>query len=127
MTRLSPLQGELQLQIMSVVWELGEASVEEVRSGLPRRSRGAYTTVQTVLNRLVERGLLKRSKRGRQMLYVPRVSEAEYLSQSIRTTLSSASQDARQVALAHLLGSLDSGELSDLKKIARQIERGRKG
>lgn len=125
MTKLSPLQGELQLLVVSAVWKLGEASVEQVRKALPERSRGAYTTVQTVLNRLAERGLLERIRRGNQIFYVPVVSEAEYLSRSIETTLSSASADARQVALAHLLGSLESGELSDLKKLARRIERGR--
>lgn len=126
MAKLGPLQGELQLQVMSAVWGLGEAGVEQVRGALPVRSRGAYTTVQTVLNRLAERGLLERVRRGNQIIYAPKVTEAEYLSRSIETTLSSASDDARQVALAQLLGNLDRGELSDLRRLARQVERGRR-
>lgn len=51
------LQGELQLEVMRVLWRLGRpGSVEDVRSSLPQRQRGAYTTVQTVLNRLAEEG-----------------------------------------------------------------------
>ena len=121
-----PIQGELQLQVMSVLWRLGEANVEQVRTALPKRSRGAYTTVQTVLNRLVERGLLVRHKQGNSYLYAPKLTESEYLSRSIERTLSAASAEARQVALAELIGNLDQGELSDLRKLARKIEKGRK-
>lgn len=112
---------------MTVLWRLGEASVEQVRTGLPKKSRGAYTTVQTVLNRLVDRGLLTRVKSGKGYVYEPKVSESEYLSRSIEHTLSGASSEARQVALAQLLGNLDRNELSDLRKIAKQIDQGRKG
>ena len=107
------------------MWRLGEASVEQVRTALPKRSRGAYTTVQTVLNRLVDRGLLARNKIGNSFVYAPRLTESEYLSRSIEHTLSAASAEARQVALAELIGSLDQGELSDLRKLARKIEKGR--
>lgn len=121
-----PIQGELQLHCMTALWRLGEANVEQVRTALPKRSRGAYTTVQTVLNRLVERGLLSRTKTGNSYTYKPLVSESEYLSRSIEHTLSGASAEVRQVALAQLLGGLDQGEWSDLRKLARKIERGRK-
>lgn len=110
---------------MTALWRLGEASVEQVRMALPPKSRGAYTTVQTVLNRLVERGLLSRTKSGKGYSYRPKVTESEYLSRSIAHTLSSASAEARQVALAQLLGNLDRGELSDLRRLARQIDQGR--
>jgi predicted transcriptional regulator len=57
--------GDLQAQIMTVLWRLESGTVEQVRSGLPARYRGAYTTVQTVLNRLAERGST-RSQQTRQ-------------------------------------------------------------
>ena len=122
---LGPLQGELQLQIMSVMWRLGEANVEQVRGALPKRARSAYTTVQTVLNRLAERGLLARNKQGNMIVYSPSMTEGEYLSRTIERTLSTASDEARQVALAQLIGNLESGELSGLRKLARKIESGR--
>lgn len=126
MAKDGPLQGELQLQVMATVWKLGEGTVEQVRGALPKRSRGAYTTVQTVLNRLAERGLLERSKRANQVVYSPAITEAEYLSRTIESTLASASSEARQVALANLLGGLDRAELADVREHARRIERERK-
>ncbi len=85
---------------MAALWRLEAGTVEEVRAALPPRYRGAYTTVQTVLNRLAERGMLSRQKRGNALEYRPRMTEGEYLSSTIRQALASASSDARQAALA---------------------------
>lgn len=128
MSDLKPIQGELQAQIMAVVWRLGSGTVEEVRSALPPRYRAAYTTIQTVLNRLADRRMLARSKDGRMIVYRPKVSEADYVSRSIEQTLAGASVDARQAALAKLIGELDASELSDLQQLARGLdkERGRR-
>ena len=113
--------GELQTQVMSAMWRLGAGTVEQVRSELPPRYHGAYTTVQTVLNRLAERGLLLRNKAGNAIEYRPTVSEADYLSRSIARTLAGASNDARQSALARLIADLDQGELSELQRLAREV------
>ena len=117
-TRIS---GELQTQLMAALWRLGAGTVEQVRSEIPPRYRGAYTTVQTVLNRLAERGLLSRQKVGNAIEYRPKVSEADYLLRSIASTLSGASVRARQVALARLIADLDKEELSELQRLAGEV------
>ena len=120
MAGVTPIQGELQTQVMAALWRLGTGTVEQVRSELPSRYRGAYTTVQTVLNRLAERGLLSRAREGRGIVYRPEVSEADYLSRTIRHTLAGASNDARQAALANIIGGLDARELSEVQKLAKE-------
>jgi predicted transcriptional regulator len=126
MADVTPLTGDLQMQVMSTVWRLGSATVEQVRSALPARYRGAHSTIQTVMNRLAERGLLSRHKAGNAIEYRPRLSEAEYLSRSISQTLAGASMDARQAALAQLVGNLDNGELADLQQLAREMGKKRR-
>lgn len=106
---------------MSALWRLGEGTVPQVRAALPARHRSAYTTVQTVLNRLAGRGLLTRTKAGKQIIYTPGLSEAGYISRSIETTLAGASTEARQAVLANLVGQLDKSELSELQALAREI------
>ena len=122
MPNMTPIQGELQGQIMGALWRLGAGTVEQVRAELPSRYRGAYTTVQTVLNRLAERGLLDRAREGRGIVYRPAMSEAEYLSGTIRRTLAGASSDARQAALASILGGLGPDELSNLQELAQEAQ-----
>jgi predicted transcriptional regulator len=126
-TEPATIHGDLQVQIMAALWRLGSGTVEQVRAALPERYRGAYTTVQTVLNRLSERGLLAREKQGKQIVYRPAVTEAEYISGSIARTLAAASADARQTALARLIGELDPAELSDLRNLAGELDQRRRG
>jgi predicted transcriptional regulator len=122
------LQGELQMEVMRALWRRGRASnVDDVRDDLPGRHRGAYTTVQTVLNRLAERGLLVRQRQGKAIFYAPKLSEAEYYSLSVRQTLAGASEDVRRNALAQLVGELPPGELSEIEALAREVAGRRKG
>lgn len=120
------IQGDLQAQIMTALWRLESGTVEQVRSGLPARYRGAYTTVQTVLNRLAERGLLVRSKRGNAIVYTPKLTEAEYVSRSIEETLAGASSHARQAAIAQLISDLDRDEITALRRRGRDLARKRR-
>ncbi len=110
---------------MRVVWRLEGGSVEDVRQGLPPKHRGAYNTVQTVLNRLVERGLLRRDKQGKAFFYAPAVSEADYVAKSLDHTLSGASAEARRLALANLVGGIDPSEMREITSLAGSISRKR--
>ena len=111
---------------MTALWRLESGTVEQVRSALPARYRSAYTTVQTVLNRLAERGFLARKRDGQAIVYRPKISEAEYLSRTIQHTLASASPDARQAALAQLISGLADGERADLQRLTDEVDAARK-
>lgn len=54
---------KLELEIMGAVWALGPASVREIQEHLPERKRPAYTTVQTIIYRLEEKGAVRRVKK----------------------------------------------------------------
>lgn len=126
MAPITPLQGDLQIQVMTVMWRLDEATVDAVRQALPARYRGAYTTIQTVLNRLVERGLLKRHKVGNVVHYTPTVSEAGYVSATVEHALSGASTRAREVVLAQLIGGIDDAQLEALRRLSKDIDQHKK-
>lgn len=110
---------------MAALWRLGEATVEDIRQAQPDSRRSAYTTVQTVMNRLAERGLLERELRGSAYLYRPRFAEADYLSQAISERLAGASPEVRREALVNLVGSLDPGELDEVARYANRVRRAR--
>jgi predicted transcriptional regulator len=52
-----------ELEVMGVLWELGSASVRELQERLPEGKRPAYTTVQTIVYRLEEKGAVRRVKK----------------------------------------------------------------
>jgi BlaI family penicillinase repressor len=53
----------LELEVMGAVWALGSASVREIQEQLPELKRPAYTTVQTIIYRLEEKGAVRRVKK----------------------------------------------------------------
>ena len=64
MTKEKPVKlTKLELEIMGAVWALGSASVRELQEQLPERKRPAYTTVQTIIYRLEEKGAVRRVKK----------------------------------------------------------------
>ena len=64
-------------QIMQVLWELGEATVHDVREGLAD-PKPARTTVATVLTILENKNFASRTVKGRINLYMPLVSKEVY-------------------------------------------------
>jgi predicted transcriptional regulator len=119
------VRGDLQAEIMAIVWRLGEARVDDVRDQQPARQRSAYNTIQTVMNRLVERGLLERERHGHAFHYRARMSEEEYLARTIGDRLADASPTARRAALLKLVDSLEPSELEDVARQAERVARGR--
>ena len=63
----------LELRCLQALWVLGEANVRDVQQALEDRKL-AYTTVMTVLDRLVRRGGVERRKMGRAFIYAPVLS-----------------------------------------------------
>ena len=68
-------RGERELDVLEALWILDRpATVGEVRDALEARGKAlAYTTVQTMLNRLVAKGSLERDERERAHRYAPRL------------------------------------------------------
>ena len=54
---------KFELQLLEKLWNLGPSSVREIQESLPEEHRPAYTTVQTMIYRLEEKGAVKRVKK----------------------------------------------------------------
>jgi BlaI family transcriptional regulator, penicillinase repressor len=64
-----------ELEIMEILWKLGEASVREVQDAIQERRRPAYTTVQTILSRLEEKKAVRRTRKiGNALLFEPLIA-----------------------------------------------------
>ena len=118
-------RGDLQAEVMAAVWRLGEAKVEDIRALQPARRRSAYTTIQTVLNRLTERGLLARRRDGNAFIYRARLDEAEYLARSIGGRLRLVSPQTRQAVLLNLVDEMSEAEARAVANYAKRVRRAR--
>lgn len=114
--------GELETEVMSIIWEKGEATVQDVKEALAPTRPLAYTTVMTVMSRLAEKGMLVRHKEGRAYVYTPADSQANVAGSLLRTLVQRFYEGAAANAIAHLLESetdLDEAELNRLEDLIR--------
>jgi predicted transcriptional regulator len=118
-------RGDLQAEVMAALWRLGEAKVDDVRAQLSRPDL-AYTTVHTVLKRLMDQGLVDRTADERGLVYRPRHEEAEYLANSFSERLIASSPKVRREALTNLVDKLDASELEEVARYADRIQRERR-
>jgi predicted transcriptional regulator len=118
--------GELEAAIMTFLWARGAATVREVVEALAARRPIAYTTVMTVMQRLVAKGLLARSAAGRRHVYRPAVSRAAFLGAVSGRIVQELVADFGDVALAQFLRALDDVDperLAALRRLAAEEER----
>jgi predicted transcriptional regulator len=119
--RSNPL-GNLETDVMGVVWELGRASVQDVKDNLEPRRKLAYTTVMTVMSRLAEKGMLKRQKEGRAYVYTPAASREKVAGSLLRSMVNQLYDGATGQAVAQLLNTdakVDDDELERLERLIR--------
>jgi predicted transcriptional regulator len=114
-------RGDLQAEVMAAVWRLGEATVEQVRAVQPTEGRSVYTTIQTVLNRLVDRGFLSRAKEGRRFVYRARADQIDYLTRTIGDRLGRASPEARRSVLMNMVEELEPEDQEELARFAERM------
>ena len=73
-----------ELQVMEILWQSGKAyDVHEIVECYPE-PKPAYTTISTIVRLLAMKGFVGHKKgNGKQHLYFPQISKAEYISQSV--------------------------------------------
>ena len=111
-----------ELEILETLWREGEVTLSEAHRALPRKI--GYTTVQTRLNRLVEKGLARRST-DRPARYQAAVSQREVSAGQLDLLLERVSGGNVVPLVAHLVEdrSLTHEEIEQLKKLIDEAER----
>lgn len=77
----------LELLCLNALWTLGEGNVRDVLRLVAQTRPLAYTTIMTVLERLVRKGRIARRKAGRAFVYSPATSRDELRRTAIRELL----------------------------------------
>jgi predicted transcriptional regulator len=76
-----------ETEILRLVWELNEATVQQIRDQLPSDRSLAYNTVQTLLCRLEQKGYLKHRLKGRAHVFSALVKPREVIKTTVRDFL----------------------------------------
>lgn len=81
-----PTAGELRL--LQILWDIGEATVEDVVNAHPARERPNYKTTQTLLRIMEQKGFISHETKGRVFVFRPLISRRAIDHRSVQALLS---------------------------------------
>lgn len=120
----SPMPTDAELQVLTVLWRAGEATVREVHEALAHET--GYTTTLKVLQVMAQKGLVERDESNRSHVYRARVREEPTRRKLVRELADLAfSGSAARLALAALSSQRASPEeLAEVRELLGRLEEG---
>ena len=112
---------DLQLAIIRVLWDKGEASAAEVQLAMKRSRPLAITTVSTLLARLEKKGIITHRNAGRTFVYRARVSELDMRRKAISGVIRNLFGGNPSEVVGQILSERDVSE-EDLERMRRMIQ-----
>jgi predicted transcriptional regulator len=120
---------KLEHQIMEALWSRGAASVREILEAFPEKGRPAYTTVQTMVYRLEEKGAIRRTRKiGNAHIFEAVISRASAQRRLIDELLAFFGGSSQPV-VAHLIesGNLTLDDVKEAEQLLLKLKSGRSG
>jgi predicted transcriptional regulator len=112
---------ETELELMTILWKLGQGSVADVIANLSAGRDLAYTSVSTILRILEQKGVLTTRKEGRGHIYIPQISKSDYESKTVKHVIDRVFDGAPSALVRQLLDSVDLKD-SDIQEIKKLID-----
>ena len=115
-----PALSPSETEILRLVWQIGQATVQEVCDKLPAKRKIAYATVQTLLRRLVEAEHLKHDIRGKAHVFFAAVKKEQVVKRSVGDFLDRLFGGDPIPLIQYLAehGQISTDDIEQLKKLA---------
>ncbi|MCM3786122.1 BlaI/MecI/CopY family transcriptional regulator [Neobacillus mesonae] len=118
--------GPLEAKIMDVLWNYESLSIKDVQVKLGEDKAINFNTVMTVMNRLVDKGVLLKSLQGRTSIYTPAQSREEFMTtQSKELTLELMDQFG-SIAVTHMLDAVEEADPELIRRLEQKIKQWKK-
>lgn len=116
---------ESELEILSILWDKGNASVREVHEVVQLTKDVGYTTTLKLMQIMHEKGLVSRNETAKTHIYTPAFAkekaQEQYISKMIKTLFSGNSAQLVLQALGNHQSSQE--ELAEIKSLIEEIEK----
>ncbi|CAM3969171.1 CopY family transcriptional regulator [Lederbergia lenta] len=114
--------GPLEAKIMDILWDGTEMAIKEVQHVLEREKATNFNTVMTVMNRLVEKGILHKRIEGRKSLYKPIHSREVFLHTQSKEMTHELMNEFGSVVVNHMLDALEDVDDDLVAKLEQKIK-----
>jgi BlaI family penicillinase repressor len=122
MRRAKPVLTEQELEIMKIIWRLGDVTVRQVYEEILKERKIAYTTVMTMMGILEEKKFLKKSRMEKAHIYRPAQTKALVMSQMVKEFVERVFNGSAKPLLVHLVESeqVTPEELAELTVMVKK-------
>ena len=123
---LNQVLGALEKDIMEVLWNRGESCVKDILAAFSSDRDISYSTVITVTNRMVKKGLLKKRKVGKAFFYKPTYTREEFFEVVSKKMVEGVSEFSFQSAMVHFVDYMSRVNPDKIEYFSKLIESKRK-
>ncbi len=115
---------DFEWSIMRLIWKNPQISVKDVHIQLTGNNERAYTTVQTYMERLVDKKFLTKQKDGKVNFYYPMIEENDMLEKETNSFVKKAFKGSFSNLAAFLfdMDTINEDDLNKLKKLIKDKE-----
>ncbi|AMM93267.1 BlaI/MecI/CopY family transcriptional regulator [Peribacillus simplex] len=114
--------GPLEANIMEYLWDKNEQSIKAVQQSLELDKPINFNTVMTVMNRLVEKGILEKRSEGRLSLFRPVQSKAEFLEEQSKKLTENLLDEFGGAVISHMLDAMKDADQGLIEKLEQKIQ-----
>ncbi|BBI34157.1 BlaI/MecI/CopY family transcriptional regulator [Cohnella abietis] len=116
--------GTLEAKIMELLWEeeIEEMSIKEVQLKLEQDKPLNFNTVMTVMNRLVDKGMLVKRTEARHSLYRPNQSKERFIDEQSKKLTENLYEEFGGLVVNHMIDVLKDVDQDLLNQLANKIQ-----
>lgn len=114
--------GPLEAKIMHVLWNGPEITIKDVQARLERDKIINFNTVMTVMNRLVEKGILTKRTVGRTSLYKPLLSKEHFMENQSKELTYELIEEFGPLVVNHMIDALEEADPDLLEQLEQKIK-----
>ena len=119
---------ELELQILSLLWEQGPLTAREVLERLPDNKPRAYTSVLSVMQVMAKKGYLSKKREGMTHRWSPVLKQAPTLGKLLGGLMTRVFRNSPSAVMQHLMETpeMTPEEIAEIKRLIAKKEKGAK-
>lgn len=114
--------GPLEANIMEYLWDKDEQSIKAVQQSLELDKPINFNTVMTVMNRLVEKGILEKRSEGRLSLFRPVQSKEEFFEEQSKKLTENLLDEFGGAVISHMLDAMKDADQGLIEKLEQKIQ-----
>ena len=117
---------DLEMQVLSVLWERGPSTAREVLEAMPDGKKRAYTSILSVMQVMERKGLLTHTSKGTTHVYTPTADRRKVLQPFMRRLLNEVFGGRPAAVMQALLAetSVSDADLAEMRRLLAQAKSG---